>query len=244
MATKIENVTEEIPKQEVVQPEQKQEQQEVSGQNTQVTQEETSQEKISQGSEEKSKEYNFKQMRETLQQRDEEIRVLRNRDESFKEKEELGEDDLVEGKHLKEGLAEIKDIIRRKELETVPDKLKSKFEDFNDVVTKENLEKLQKTEPELFQSLQLEDRRRVSAGDLFVKGIAAYKTIKSLGISPENQEYMNKKEHIQSNHNKPMSVQAIKGAGAIHKANAFANGLTPELQKQLQKEMTEAIKAR
>lgn len=243
MATKIENVTEEVQKEEVVQPEQKQEQEEVSGQTTQVTQEESSQ-KI----EEKSKEYNFKQMRETLQQRDEEIRVLRNRDESFKEKElreeELGEDDLVEGKHLKKGLAEIKDIIRRKELETIPDKLKSKFEDFNDVVTKENLEKLQKTEPELFQSLQLEDRRRVSAGDLFVKGIAAYKTIKSLGISPDNQEYMNKKEHIQSNHNKPMSVQAIKGAGAIHKANAFANGLTPELQKQLQKEMTEAIKAR
>lgn len=236
MATKVENVTEEIPEQEVVQPQQEQ-QEEVSGQTAQITQEE-----ISQKTEEKSKEYNFKQMRETLQQRDEEIRVLRNRDESFKE--ELGEDDLVEGKHLKKGLAEIKDIIRRKELETVPDKLKSKFEDFNDVVTKENLEKLQKTEPELFQSLQLEDRRKVSAGDLFVKGIAAYKTIKSLGISPENQEYMNKKEHIQSNHNKPMSVQAIKGAGAIHKANAFANGLTPELQKQLQKEMTEAIKAR
>lgn len=239
MATKIENVTEEVQKEEVVQP-QKQEQEEVSGQ--------TAQEESSQKIEEKSKEYNFKQMRETLQQRDEEIRVLRNRDESFKEKElreeELGEDDLVEGKHLKKGLADIKDIIRRKELDTVPDKLKSKFEDFNDVVTKENLEKLQKTEPELFQSLQLEDRRKVSAGDLFVKGIAAYKTIKSLGISHENQEYMNKKEHIQSNHNKPMSVQAIKGAGAIHKANAFANGLTPELQKQLQKEMTEAIKAR
>lgn len=235
MAIKVENVSEEIPQKEVVQPKQKQ-QEEVSSQNTQ--------EEISQGSKEKSKEYNFKQMRETLEQRDEEIRVLRERDESFKEKEELGEDDLVEGKHLKKGLADIKDIIRRKELETIPDKLKSKFEDFNDVVTKENLEKLQKTEPELFQSLQLEDRRKVSAGDLFVKGIAAYKTIKSLGISPENQEYMNKKEHIQSNHNKPMSVQAISGAGAIHKANAFANGLTSELKKQLQKEMTEAIKAR
>jgi hypothetical protein len=234
MATTTENVSEEQPKEEVVQPQQMKEEN-ISSQNAQ--------EEVSKKSEENNKEYNFRKMRETLEQRDEEIRMLRERDNNSNE-DELGEEDLVEGKHLKRGLSEIKDIIRKKELESVPDKLKSKFEDFNDVVTKENLEKLQKTEPELFQTLQVEDGKKLSAGDLFVKGIAAYKTIKSLKISPENQEYMNKKEHIQSNHDKPMSVQAINGAGAIHQANAFANGLTPELKKQLNKEMVESIKAR
>ena len=43
---------------------------------------------------------------------------------------------------------------------------------------------------------------------------------------------MKKKEQVQSNHKKPMSAQAIKGSGALHEANVFANGLTPELKKQ------------
>jgi hypothetical protein len=41
-----------------------------------------------------------------------------------------------------------------------------------------------------------------------------------------------------------MSVQAVKGQGALHEANVFAQGLTPDLKKQLQKEMVEAAKAR
>ena len=55
---------------------------------------------------------------------------------------------------------------------------------------------------------------------------------------------MKQKDHVQSNHNKPVSAQAIKGSGALHEANIFAGGLTPELKKQLQKEMAEAAKSR
>ncbi len=232
MATQTENVSEEIPKEEVVKPQEEQPQEVLS----QATQEVSTQK-----SEDKSKEYNFRQMREVLEQREEEIRVLREQQAAAQE-EELGEEDLVEGKHLKKGLAEIKDMIRRTELETVPDKLKSKFDDFDHVVTKENLEKLKETEPELFFSIQSVDGN--SASGLYAKGVTAYKTLKSLGIVSGNEDYMKQKDHVQSNHKKPLSAQAIKGSGALHEANIFANGLTPDLKKQLQKEMANAVKAR
>lgn len=232
MATQVENVKEEVPPEEIVQPQQEQPKEALS----QDAQEETQSK-----SEEKSKEYNFRQMRETLAQRDEEIKLLREQQVTSKE-EELGEEDLVEGKHLKKGLSEIKEMILQKELETVPDKLKSRFEDFDQVVTKENLEKLKKTEPELFFSIQSVDGK--SSSGLFAKGVTAYKTLKSLGISTGNQDYMKQKDQVHSNHMKPLSAQAIKGSGALHEANIFAQGLTPELKKQLRKEMVDAAKAR
>lgn len=236
MATQTESVAEEVQQEEVAQPQQEQPS-EASSPDTQ--------QEVSQKEDEKSKEYNFRQMREALAQRDEELRKLREQQKlSASQEEELGEEDLVEGKHLKKGLSEIKNFIRQKELETVPDKLRGKFDDFDQVVTKENLEKLEQTEPELFSSIRVQSVQGLDANELFNKGVAAYKTLKSLGYCPNSEEYMKQKQQVHSNHKKPMSAQAIKGSGALHEANMFANGLTPELKKQLQKEMSEAVKAR
>ena len=232
MAALTENVAEEIPQGEFVDPEKEEAKESPESLDTQVVE--------SDKSEESDKDYNFRQMRETLRQREEEIISLRKSQESTEQ--ELGDDDLVEGKHLRKGLSDMRETIRQNALETIPDKIKSKFKDFDDVVTKKSLEILKKTEPELFLTLQVADGKKMSADDLFVKGISAYKMIKSLGITPENKELTNKKQQVESNHNKPMSAQAIKGSGAIHEANAFANGLTPELKKQLYKEMVEAAK--
>jgi len=234
MAIQTENVSEESPQEEIVQPQREQPPEAPS---------QDAQEESPDKSEEKSKEYNFRKMRETLAQRDEELRILREPQAPSAE-EELGEEDLVEGKHLKKGLAEIKNLIRQKELETVPEKLRGRFDDFDQVVTKENLEKLKETEPELYLNLRSGGAESLTAPELFTRGIAAYKTLKSLGLAPGNEEYMKKKDHVQSNHQKPLSAQAIKGSGALHEANIFANGLTPDLKKQLRKEMAEAVKAR
>ncbi|TET75285.1 MAG: hypothetical protein E3J43_08560 [Candidatus Heimdallarchaeota archaeon] len=233
MATETQSVPEEILKEEVAQPQ--------TVESNESTKSLDAPEETAQKSEDSDKDYNFRQMRETLAQRDEELRVLR---EASDKSEELGNDDLVEGKHLKKGLSEIRDLIRKTELNTVPDKLKARFENFDNVVSKESLEKFRKIEPELYQTLQVDRGANLSAEELFTKGVSAYKMIKSFGISPENKEFTSKKEQVQSNHRKPMSAQAIHGSGAIHEANAFANGLTPDLRTQLNKEMIEAAKAR
>lgn len=239
MATQTENVSDGNQNEEFIQP---QDEHETHADTTQNDE-----------SHENSKEFNFKQLREVNKQLENRIKSyeerlegieissknahLANQNNNNDEDDELGEEDLVEGKHLKKALSKIEKILQQKELEAIPDKLKSKFSDFDEVVTKENLEKLKEIEPELFNTIR-------NGPDLFSKGVAAYKTLKSLGLSPEGSEIMKQKDQAQTNHKKPLSAQAIKGQGALHEANAFAQGLTPELKKQLQKEMAEAVKAR
>lgn len=239
MAIPTENVAEEVQHEEVVSP---QDEQEAPGQDIHVDSPEES--------EENSKEFNFRQLRESnkqleerLKKSDEIIEAYTNSQHQLSkgptvpEEEELGSDDLAEGKHLKKLEARIEKMLYQKELEAIPDKLKGKFEDFDQVVTKENLDKLQKSEPELYRTIR-------SGTDLFATGVAAYKTLKSMGYIQEQESMTKQKNHVQANHKKPLSAQAIKGQGALHEANAFASGLTPELKKQLQKEMAEAVKAR
>lgn len=236
MATQAENVAEEVQQEEVVSPQQEQIAQSLDTQ-------EVSQEK----SEENDKEINFKRLRETNKQLEERLKKTEELVKEYNnpqqqtpappQEEELGADDLAEGRHLKKLEAKIEKLLYQKELEAVPDKLKGKFSDFDQVVTKENLEKLKETEPELYQTIR-------SGTDFFAKGVAAYKTLKSLGYAEDQENIMKQKDQVQSNHKKPLSAQAIKGQGALHEANVFANGLTPELKKQLQKEMSEAVKAR
>ncbi len=232
MATQADNVAEEIPQEEVVTP-----------QEEQVAQSQETQEESPKETEESSKEFNFRQLRETNKQLDQKLEKATEIIDAFNNsqrqasapapEEELGSEDLAEGRHLKKLEEKIEKLMLKKEMEAVPDKLKAKFSDFNQVVTKENLEKLKETEPELYSTIR-------SGPDFFATGVAAYKTLKSLGYAQDQVSMTKQKDHVQANHNKPLSAQAIKGQGALHEANAFANGLTPELKTQLQKEMAEA----
>jgi len=229
MAVEAPNVSEEIHNEEVVHPPEKQET--------------VSQEQLDNPSsqQEDNKDYNFKQLREGKKQLEEEVRQLRAQMDSFADTQsssphkdedsmDIGDDDLVEGRHVKKLMSRVEKMIYQKEVEAIPDRLKTRFNDFDDVVTKENIENLKKTEPEIYRSI-------TSGSDIFAKGVSAYKTLKALGIYKQPQDFSQQKQHVQSNHNKPMSVQAVKGQGALHEANVFAQGLTPDLKKQLQKEM-------
>lgn len=236
MATETQNVAEEIQPEEVVHPPQEQ-----------VLQSQEAQEPISQV-EENDKDYNFRQLREGKKQLEDEVKQLRRQMDGLAQEQasqqtrdeesiEIGDDDLVEGRHVKKLMSQVEKMFERKEAEIIPERLKARFSDFDNVVSKENIENLKETEPELYRSI-------ISGNNLFDKGVAAYRAITSLGIYQPKEDYMKQKENVRSNHNKPMSVQAVKGQGALHEANVFAQGLTPDLRKQLQKEMVEAIKAR
>lgn len=192
-----------------------------------------------QQSEEPSSERNWKALRDSKRQLESEVEELRQqmqRLSSPKEEAEpeLGDDDLVEYRQLKKLKKEITDHLQQSKAQTDADRLKSKFPDIEEVVSRENLEKLKQTEPELYASV-------VSAPDFYSRGVSAYKTLTAMGIVKKNN-YDQEKEQVQRNHGKPRSVQAVKGQGALADANAFANGLTPALRKQLYEEMVEAQK--
>lgn len=198
---------------------------------------------------ESDKEINFRKLREAKEQLEKENRELREyyqrqaKPQAESQDEELGldDDDIVEGKYVKKLDKELRELKKwrqtyeQEKLATIPDRLKTKFNDFDQVVCPENIEKLKIAEPELYSSI-------MAGGDLYAKGVSAYKTLKAMGIVKEDT-YKAQKELAHSNHSKPVSTQAIKGQGALSDANIFANGLTPDLRKQLQKEMQDAAKA-
>ncbi len=122
-----------------------------------------------------------------------------------------------------------------KESDYVVDRLRSKYPDFDDVVNPENIQYLQTNNAALAKALaSLKD-------DPYEQGLAAYDALRKTEWF-QQRHTMQDKAKLEQNVKKPMSVQAVRKQGALSEANTFANGLTPELKKQLQKEMASARK--
>ena len=125
------------------------------------------------------KEMNFRKLRETKEQLEKENRELKNWVQKASlpipeplAEDELGieDDDIVEGKVVKRLYNELKELKKFKtsyeeeKIASIPQRLKTKFDDFESVVTQENIEKLKNTEPELYASI-------TSGQDLYAKEI-------------------------------------------------------------------------
>ena len=157
------------------------------------------------------------------------------------ELDKLGDEDIVtkgQARKLAAKMAEeiASRVIRERENATVEDRLAMKFNDFSQVVTRENIELLKETEPELAMSL-------AQNTDQYSQGVAAYKLLKRLGIGEEvAKEPVKEKQKAMANSQKPLSVNAVTKNSAIGNAQMFENGLTPELKKQLWDEMQRARK--
>lgn len=154
----------------------------------------------------------------------------------------IKEDDLVEGKHLSKVEKKIKKLEQQLQAThqqttaaTVESQLKSKYNDFDKVVNKENVEALARDYPELGNTLR-------STQDIYSQAVTAYTMIKRMGIYTEDK-FVADKAKAEANSSKPRplaSVSPQQGDSPLTRANAFANGLTPELKEQLLKEMNEA----
>jgi predicted RND superfamily exporter protein len=158
------------------------------------------------------------------------------------ELDKLGDEDIVtkgQAKKLAAKMAEeiAQRIVQQRENSTVEERLGIKFQDYNQVVTRENIELLKETEPELAMSLSHNT-------DPYSQGIAAYKLLKRLGIGEAevSKEPVREKQKAIANSQKPLSVNAVTKSSAIGNAHMFENGLTEELKKSLRQEMAKAIK--
>lgn len=159
----------------------------------------------------------------------------------------IGKDDIVEGKHLSKYDRKIKDMQakldqykQQTDLTATETRLKNQYPDFDKVVSKDNIEMLRSTYPEIAETLNN------SSIDIYSKAVSAYTLIKRLGISPEDV-YQEDKMKAQKNSAKPRPLTSInpqQGDTPLSRANAFSNGLTDDLKAQLRKEMADAIKYR
>jgi hypothetical protein len=156
----------------------------------------------------------------------------------------IGDEDIAEGKHVKQLVKEQKRL--KAELETFKAKaseditesrIRARFPDYYSVVNEETLTALTEEDPELAYTIQ-------SSPDFYNKAILAYKEIKKRGIVPDAR-YDADKKRAKENAAKPrplVSSSPTQGDSPLSHANAFANGLTPELKSSLWKEMQEASK--
>jgi len=161
-----------------------------------------------------------------------------NVDEDFN----LDPDALAEGKHLNKLKNEIKQVqkqlqeFRKVSDETIAEnKLRAKYADFDQVLTKENIVALQENNPDLWNAVK-------SSPDIYNQGVSAYMFIKSLNLPAKNL-YDEDKAIMQKNMGKPRSMTSVapqRGNSPLSQANVFEKGLTPELAKSLYAEMRKA----
>jgi len=202
---------------------------------------------------ESSAEKNFRALREEAararKERDAALLALKKMEEerslNQKDEDELNDDSLVEGKHLNKTQKRLRKLeselskYQQQNSELAAEtRLKSQYPDFDQVVTKDNVEALKKAYPEVAHMLQV-------GPDLYASAASAYTLIKKFGITQEDN-YSQDRALAQKNSSKPRTLSSIspqQGESPMSRANAFANGLTDDRKKQLWKEMEDARKA-
>lgn len=193
-------------------------------------------------------EYNWAESRRKMQELERQNREMQDQLQRLQPKAEspevdeldkLADDDIVTKGQAKKMAAKMareiaQEVIKQRENATVDERLQNKYADFADVVTRDNIELLKQTEPELAMSL-------AHISDPFTQGVAAYKLLKKSGIGEEVKQPKEKQKAV-TNSQKPVSVNTVTKQSAIGNAHMFENGLTPELKKQLWSEMQQAKK--
>lgn len=194
-------------------------------------------------------EYNWAEMRRKMQEKDQQIEELRHQFSQMSEKKPspeeednlsgLAEDDILtvaQARKLSQKMArnEAVKLIKEREAETVEERVQLKYPDYSEIVSKENIELLKQTEPELAESLY-------HMPDPYSQAVAAYKLLKKTSV--KNDAPSLEKRKAMENSQKPVSVNAVTKQSAIGNAHLFENGLTKDLKTQLWKEMQSAMKA-
>lgn len=250
-------------KQEEAAPIEEQETQEAEEQEVEEVEEEVEEQEEAQPQfKNKSQENNFKALRERAEKaerdRDEIMKYVLESKKSEQPQQKIQEipeeesefdftiddDALIEGKQAKRLAAELKKMkqqmkaFQSQSQESVTEaKIKSQYPDFDAVVNQQTVAQLNAEYPEIAATLK--DTR-----DLYSKATAAYKIMKKFGIYRDTT-YDEDKMKAVKNAQKPRPISSInpqQGDSPLSKANAFANGLSKDLQAQLLKEMHAARK--
>ena len=159
---------------------------------------------------------------------------------------DMGDDSYIEGKHLKKYVKSLKQDNKRTRqefeeyknlmaLNNADIKLRYQFNDFDEVVNKENIAKLQQQKPVLYRTI-------LANTDIYDKGYAAYELIKNSGILTDHYQQLDKK--VEENRVKPRSAaNAAPQSGDTPLARVGdydRRVLTEERKDQLRRQVDEA----
>lgn len=154
---------------------------------------------------------------------------------------QISEDDWVTGRDFNKALEKrmAKEFERREKLrleeeakrraeaakKELPDRLQKEFPDFEEVVTKENVDYLRKNKPHIVATLQ-------HCPDEYSRAVAAYDYIKSHCPNIPKED----KQKAELNASRPGTMGNAQGSAALSQAKAFERGLSPDLAKSLYQE--------
>ena len=151
----------------------------------------------------------------------------------------LDPDDFVEGKHFSKVNNRIKQLeqklVQQEQASVstaVEMRLKTKYPDFDSVVSKENIDALGVISPEIFNTL-------AQSPDMYNKACAAYTLIKKFGINMENP-YSAEQAKIEKNLSRPRASAGKGTQGSISpltQASSFDGSLSEERKKAIYQEM-------
>lgn len=159
----------------------------------------------------------------------------------------IAPDEFAEGKHI----AKLVKKVSRLEQQTreaeqrsyelaAEAKLKSQYPDIDRILSSQNITALRERHPELAYTLNANT-------DFYNKAVATYTMIKNMGIAGESELNAANEAKIKANMAKPRSLSSLatqKADSPLSRVNAFAEGLTDDLAKQLRKEMVDAMRNR
>lgn len=175
------------------------------------------------------KEINFKRLREKAERLERELAEEKSRREEIEKRnqspimDEIADDDFVEGrqfKSIKEKTAYLEKRQQELEIQMMTREVYQKYSDLDEVVTKENLEKLRELEPEIHESL------RNSSVSPKVNWINAYKHVKNY-VLKENET------------NNMKDTQIMKDPEVMADRIASNQRKSPSIQKASQAKKTE-----
>ena len=118
--------------------------------------------------------------------------------------------------------------------ENLPNLLKQQYADFDDVVTKENVEYLKAHKPHIAAAL-------AATTDPYAQAVAAYDYIKAYR---PNANVASDKKRMEQNASKPGTLAGSHTSSPLSQAQHFERGtLTPEMKAKLHAEMVAASRA-
>jgi len=207
---------------------------------------------------EEQQQRNFAELRRQQELKDRELELMRREIEQLRQnayrpqqpKDDLGiaKDAFAEVQHVErivEARLKEQDERYRKQLEAqrqleAERTLNLQYKDLYQVLTQENLRRLEQEEPEIAASI-------AANPDTYSAKVAAYKQIKKLGIVEDNYNNLRVQERLSQNAQRPKSPNAVaprQGSQALSAAPVapgFAETITDDMAARYRKEMEDAI---
>ena len=180
--------------------------------------------------------YNFRMLRERQDELERRAKQAeyeleqerRKQQEASKRKlDPLDDDDFTTGAHHKQTLEELNTLKAQLEYMQIQQNLRTRYPDFDTVVTEKNLEEYAKRKP--LKWAQIADDPNV-----YRKQALAYEELKELGIL-NGDPYKAEKAAIKTNNAKPRSAATLSAPASespLSQATAYANGDISEAKRR------------